>query len=63
MTSIDQGPAAARRGTEFAELSRVIKDHGLLDRRRRSYAAKFTVNAILLVIGWAAFAVLGSSWW
>jgi fatty acid desaturase len=63
MTSIDPGPTAARRGTEFAELSRVIKDHGLLDRRRRSYAAKFAVNAILLASGWTAFAVLGSSWW
>jgi fatty acid desaturase len=63
MTSIDPGPDATRRGTEFAELTRVIKQHGLLDRRRRSYVAKFAVNAILLATGWTAFAVLGSSWW
>ncbi|WP_043723871.1 acyl-CoA desaturase [Kutzneria sp. 744] len=63
MTSTDPGPAATRRGTEFADLTRVIKQHGLLDRRRRSYAAKFAVNAILLVGGWTAFFVLGSSWW
>ncbi|GAA3432667.1 fatty acid desaturase family protein [Kutzneria kofuensis] len=63
MTSIDRGPAATRHGTDFAELSRVIRQHGLLDRRRRSYFVKFAVNAALLAAGWAAFAVLGSSWW
>jgi fatty acid desaturase len=63
MTSIGQVPAATRRGTEFAELTRVIKQHGLFDRRRRSYAARFTVNGLLLVAGWTAFFVLGSSWW
>jgi fatty acid desaturase len=63
MTSVDRGPAAARSGTDFAELSRVIRRHGLLDRRRRSYLVKFAVNAALLAGGWTAFAVLGSSWW
>ncbi|AHH98765.1 fatty acid desaturase family protein [Kutzneria albida] len=63
MTSIDRGPAATRRGTDFAELSRVIRRHGLLDRRLRSYLVKFAVNAVLLAAGWTAFAVLGSSWW
>jgi len=63
MTSIDQGPAAARRGTDFAELCRVVKQHGLLNRRHGSYAAKFAVNGALLAAGWTAFFVLGSSWW
>jgi fatty acid desaturase len=63
MTSIDRGPAATRHGSDFAELSRLIRQHGLLDRRRRSYLVKFAVNAALLATGWAAFAVLGSSWW
>jgi fatty acid desaturase len=63
MTSIDRGQAATRQGTDFAELSRLIRQHGLLDRRRRSYLVKFALNAALLVAGWTAFAVLGSSWW
>ena len=63
MTSIDQGQAAARRGTDFAELSREVKQHGLLDRRHGSYIAKFAVNGVLLAAGWTAFAVIGSSWW
>ncbi|MBV8933380.1 MAG: acyl-CoA desaturase [Kutzneria sp.] len=63
MTSIDRGQAATPRCTDFAELSRVIKEHGLLDRRHRSYIVKFAVNVVLLTAGWTAFAVLGSSWW
>ena len=63
MTSIDRGRTATRGGTDFAELSRVIKQHGLLDRRRRSYIVKFTVNALLLAAGWTAFFLLGPSWW
>jgi fatty acid desaturase len=63
MTSIDPPPAATRRGTEFAELCRVVKRHGLLNRRHGSYVGKFAVNAALLAVGWTAFAVLGASWW
>jgi fatty acid desaturase len=63
MTAIERRPAAARHGTDFAELSRAVKQRGLLDRRRGSYVAKFAVNAVLLAAAWTAFAVLASSWW
>ena len=53
----------APRGTEYAELSRQVRAAGLLDRRPRYYAWKIMITAVLLAAGWAAFAVLGDSWW
>jgi fatty acid desaturase len=62
-TLTDTAPASLRRGSDFAELSRVIRQRGLLQRRRGSYIVKFAVNAALMALGWTAFAVLGASWW
>jgi fatty acid desaturase len=55
--------APPRRGSEYAELSRQIRQAGLLDRRPWYYAWKITVTAALFAAGWAVFAVLGDSWW
>jgi fatty acid desaturase len=51
------------RGSEYAMLSRRVRRAGLLDRRLRYYAWKITFTALALAAGWAAFAVLGDSWW
>ncbi len=56
-------PSPAPRGSEYAELSRQIRAAGLLDRRPRYYAWKIMVTAVLLAAGWAAFALIGDSWW
>jgi fatty acid desaturase len=58
-------PAAAPKGrwSEYTQLSRQIKQAGLLDRRRGWYAARIGLNLALLVAGWVAFVVLGESWW
>jgi fatty acid desaturase len=67
--SLDQDPAARPvpspkgRWSEYTQLSRQIKQAGLLDRRRGWYAAKIGSNLLLLAAGWAAFALLGESWW
>jgi fatty acid desaturase len=67
--SLDQDPAARPvpsprgRWSEYTQLSRQIKQAGLLDRRRGWYAAKIGLNLALLAGGWAAFVVLGDSWW
>jgi fatty acid desaturase len=51
------------RWTEYTQLSRQIKQAGLLDRRHGWYAARVGLNLALLAAGCAAFAVLGNSWW
>jgi fatty acid desaturase len=67
--SLDQestvAPASAPRGRwgEYTQLSRQIKQAGLLERRRGWYGARIGLNLALLAAGGAVFFVLGSSWW
>jgi fatty acid desaturase len=35
----------------------------LVDRRPRYYAARIAVTVALLAVGWAAFVLVGNSWW
>jgi fatty acid desaturase len=51
------------RGSEYAQLSRQIRQAGLLDRRPAYYAWKIGITAVLLAAGWAAFILVGESWW
>ncbi|MEU5876994.1 acyl-CoA desaturase [Spirillospora sp. NPDC047279] len=44
-------------------LSRTVKRAGFLDRRPGYYSLKIGVNLLLLAAGWAAFALIGRSWW
>ena len=54
---------ATPRGTDYAALSRQVRQAGLLDRRTGYYAWKIALTAGALVLGWAAFCVIGNSWW
>ncbi len=56
-------PAAPQGGSGYAQLSRQVKQAGLLERRRGRYVWKITVTAALLAAGWAAFVWVGDSWW
>ncbi len=57
-------PELARpRGSDFAALSRQVRQAGLLNRRPWYYAWKISLTAAALVLGWAAFAAIGNSWW
>jgi hypothetical protein len=58
-------PASAPKGRwrEYTQLSRQIKQAGLLERRRGWYAVRIGSNLLLLAAGWVAFAVIGQSWW
>jgi fatty acid desaturase len=49
--------------SDYSELSRRIKQAGLLRRRPAYYAAKSASTAVLLAAGWTAFFLLGDSWW
>ena len=56
-------PPARQRGSDYAQLSRQIKQAGLLERRPGYYVWKITATAVLLAAGWAVFVLVGDSWW
>ncbi|MGH3098374.1 MAG: fatty acid desaturase family protein [Streptosporangiales bacterium] len=49
--------------SDYAALSRQVKDAGLMGRRPGYYTAKIAINGLLFTAGWAVFFVLGNSWW
>lgn len=51
------------RGSDFAELSRHIKQAGLLRRRRDYYGMKIALNLLAFAGGWVVFVAVGDSWW
>jgi fatty acid desaturase len=55
-------PPAPVRGDDYAELSRLVRQAGLLERRRWRSVGRITVTATLLAAGWAAFVLVGDSW-
>jgi fatty acid desaturase len=61
MTSTTEPERAA--GSDFAALSRRIVAEGLMQRRPGYYVARLSVVVLMLVGGWTAFFVIGSSWW
>jgi fatty acid desaturase len=56
-------PPARARGSEYAQLSRQIKQAGLLQRRPGYYTWKIAVTAAVLAAGWTGFVLVGDSWW
>ncbi|WP_433826683.1 fatty acid desaturase family protein [Actinoplanes sp. CA-015351] len=50
-------------GSDFAELGRRINAAGLLRRRPAYYAVRLTAVTLALIGGWAAFFLVGASWW
>jgi fatty acid desaturase len=61
-TTTERAPRPAA-GSDFAELSRRINALGLLRRRPGYYAVRLTVVSLMVIGGWAAFFLIGSSWW
>jgi fatty acid desaturase len=55
--------AVQQRGSAYAELSRQIKQAGLLDRRRGYYAVQIAFIVSLYLVGAVAFLLVGDSWW
>ena len=55
-------PTRTRAGSDFAALSRTIRDRGLLARRRRNYALRVTVTMAAFAGAWVAFVRIGDSW-
>jgi fatty acid desaturase len=59
----DDGPAAGADGSDYARLSRAVRQAGLLDRRTGNYAWRIAITVALLAAGWVAFVLVGNSWW
>ena len=59
-TTADPRPAS---GSDFAELNRRINAAGLLGRRPGYYAVRLGLVAAAYAGGWAAFFLVGGSWW
>jgi fatty acid desaturase len=55
--------ASRPRGSEYAALSRQVRQAGLLDRRPRYYAWKIAITTLALGAGWTVFVLVGDSWW
>ena len=68
MAALDQPltagpPSPTGRWSEYTQLSRQVKQAGLLERRRGWYGARIGCNLALLAVGLAALFLLGDSWW
>jgi fatty acid desaturase len=58
------GPVAAGGGWGvYTQLSRQVRQAGLLERRRGWYVARIGLNLGLWAAGWVAFVMVGGSWW
>ena len=63
-SGVSQPPESAEpSGSEYAMLSRRVRQAGLLDRRPCYYSWKIGLTGLALVAGWTAFIVVGDSWW
>jgi fatty acid desaturase len=67
VTGADSRPAAepprSPGGSQYAELSRQVRAAGLLQRRPGHYIWRIAVTGLALAAGWAAFILVGDSWW
>jgi fatty acid desaturase len=50
-------------GSDFARLSQEVADAGLMKRRPGYYVARMGIVAVLFLGAWAAFFLIGDSWW
>ena len=50
-------------GSDFADLSKVIRQSGLLRRRYGYYAVRCTLTLVAFAGAWVVFGYLGNSWW
>src|SRR5258708_28896109 len=56
-------PPSLARGSDYAELSRQVRQAGLMERRPWRYAGRIALTVGLLAAGWTAFVLVGNSWW
>ncbi|GAA3299073.1 acyl-CoA desaturase [Dactylosporangium vinaceum] len=52
-----------RVGSQYAQLSRRVKQAGLLDRHVAHYAVRIGIVGFAFAATWTAFVIIGPSWW
>jgi fatty acid desaturase len=57
------GRAQSAHATDYTELTRRVKEAGLLRRRPGSYATRVIVLGVLFAAGFVMLATLGHTWW
>jgi len=62
MTATTERPRPAA-GSDFAGLNRLVTASGLLRRQPGYYALRMAIVGAMVAGGWAAFFLVGSSWW
>ncbi|HEY1574723.1 MAG TPA: acyl-CoA desaturase [Pseudonocardiaceae bacterium] len=63
MTTAQPAPVSAQIGSDYAELSRTIRDAGLLRRRYGYYLLTMGLTIAAFAAAWVVFGFLGNSWW
>ncbi|HEX5850806.1 MAG TPA: fatty acid desaturase [Rubrobacter sp.] len=62
--TLDASPQTGRRheANPYAELKRLVKEEGLLDRQPAYFGGKIALNALLLAVGLALLPILDNTW-
>jgi len=60
---VTQPATIETRGSDFARLSRKIAEAGLLSRKPVYYSIRLGLAGLAYAGGWAAFVLIGDSWW
>jgi fatty acid desaturase len=64
MSTATLAPATpTARGSDFANLSHLIVEAGLMRRRTAYYVTRISLVVGFYLAGWIAFAVIGNSWY
>jgi fatty acid desaturase len=50
-------------GSDYARLSRAVRQAGLMDRRPGESAWRIAITLVLLAAGWVTVVLVGDSWW
>ncbi|QIQ06305.1 fatty acid desaturase family protein [Streptomyces liangshanensis] len=62
-TVVQQRGESGAAGSDFSRLSKAITAAGLMRRRPWYYAVRMSLVALSYAAAWAAFLVVGNSWW
>ncbi|MEV0845262.1 acyl-CoA desaturase [Streptomyces sp. NPDC049954] len=62
-TAVRPPPQQPPAGSDFAGLSKLVSEAGLMARRPGYYVLRISAVALVYVGGWTAFFLVGASWW